>query len=50
MHVNFYANRMLFTISSINSFLMDYLNYKNLNLNNLIDNMAIDIRSPCLQS
>ena len=35
MHANFYNNRMLFTISSINTFfLCIILNYKHLNLNN----------------
>ena len=43
MHVNFYTNKILFTIQSINSYFMQYLNYKKLEFKQLIDNMAIDL-------
>ena len=46
MHVNFHANRMLFTILSINSFFMHYFKLQKLEFKQLIDNITIVIRSP----
>ena len=42
MHVNFHANRMLFTILSINSFFMHYFKLQKLEFKQLIDNMIIN--------
>ena len=42
MHVQFYANRMLFIIWSINLFLYIVLDYKNLKFKYLIDGIAIN--------
>ena len=46
MHINFHANCMLFTILSINSFVMHYFKLQKLEFKQLIDNMTIVIRSP----
>ena len=43
MHANFHANRILFTISSINTFLMYYFKLQTLEFKQLIDDMTIDI-------
>ena len=46
MHANFHTNRMLFTISSINTIFMYYFKLQILEFKQLIDDMTIDIRLP----
>ena len=46
MHANFYANQMLFTILSINSFFIHYFKLQKLEFKQSIDDMVIDIQLP----
>ena len=43
MHANFYANQMLFTILSINSFFIHYFKLQKLEFKQSIDDIVIDI-------
>ena len=43
MHVNFYTNKMLFTMRFINSYFMQYYKLQKLEFKQLIDDMAIHL-------